>query len=87
MVIITNDKAGVWAFDGQELLYQKALKVKKIIDTTGVGDAFGSTLTASLIKKLPLAKAMFLAASQAANILTQQGAQNGLLDLRPKMKE
>lgn len=87
LIIITNDKDGVWAFAGQELFHQKALKVKKIIDTTGVGDAFGATLTASLIKKISLEHSLLLAAQQSAAVLTKQGAQNGLIDLSSKMKK
>lgn len=87
LVIVTNDKDGVWAFAGQELLHQKAIKTKKIIDTTGVGDAFGATLTASLIKELPLKQALLLAAEQSSAVLTKQGAQNGLIDLQSKMKK
>lgn len=76
MVIITADKQGAWAYNGQQLIHQPAYPVKKVIDTTGVGDAFGGTLVAEFIKTNNLKKSLKIAAKQAAAILSKPGAQS-----------
>ena len=50
VVTITCGEEGAWAYDGSKNYFQKALDVKKV-NTTGAGDAFGSTFTAAYIKK------------------------------------
>jgi ribokinase len=80
LVIITNGGHGADAYDGQTFYYQKAIAVKKIIDTTGVGDAFGSSFVAGLEKyKGDIKKALLLAAKNAAAVLSKHSAQRGLL--------
>lgn len=81
LLVITVDSQGAWAYDGQKMIHQPAYPIKKIIDTTGVGDAFGGTLLASLIKTGNLKKSLRWAAKQSASVLTQRGAQSGLLNL------
>ena len=86
LLIVTADSRGTWAYDGQQLIHQPAYPVKKIIDTTGVGDAFGGTLVAGLIKTNNLKKSLRLAAQQSASVLTQRGAQSGLLNLTKRLR-
>jgi len=78
IVVITEGLKGALAFDGKKMIRQKAFKVKAI-DTTGVGDAFGATLVASLDHGFSLEQALKFAAKNAANVVTKAGAQNGLL--------
>jgi len=80
IVVITNGKYGAYAYDGQKQYYQKVIKEKRRIDTTGVGDAFGSTFVAGLhFFKGDIKKAMLLSAYNTAAVIGQQGAQNGSL--------
>ena len=86
LLVITADSQGSWAYDGQKIIHQPAHPIKKIIDTTGVGDAFGGTLLASLIKTNNLKKSLKWAAKQAASVLSQRGAQSGLLNLSKSIR-
>jgi len=63
------------------LMTQNILKEKKRVDTTGVGDAFGSSFVAGLeLYKGNIQKAMHLGVKNTASVVSQQGAQNGLLN-------
>ncbi|MEA3398752.1 MAG: PfkB family carbohydrate kinase [Patescibacteria group bacterium] len=80
IVIITNGKHGADAYDGQKFYHQPIFKERSRVDTTGVGDAFGSTFTAGLkLFKGDIQRAMKLSAANTASVIGQQGAQNGLL--------
>jgi len=80
IVVITEGKKGAWAYDGQKIYRQKALK-PKIIDTTGVGDAFGSSFVAGLISENNnIQKALKWGVINSASVTTKIGAQNGLLN-------
>ncbi|MCK4540351.1 carbohydrate kinase family protein [Candidatus Parcubacteria bacterium] len=87
IVVITNGKYGAYAYDGKKIYYQKILKEKKRVDTTGVGDAFGSTFAAGLeLFKGDIKKAMLAGVKNTASVIGQQGAQNGLLSRRGILK-
>jgi len=87
IVVITNGKYGAYAYDGKKQYYQKTVKEKKRLDTTGVGDAFGSTLVAGLnFFNGDIQKAMLLSAYNTAAVIGQQGAQNGSLSKREILK-
>ena len=87
IVVITNGKYGAYAYDGQKQYYQKVIQEKRRVDTTGVGDAFGSTLVAGLeLFKGDIKKAMLLSAHNTAAVIGQQGAQNGSLSRREILK-
>ncbi len=80
IVIVTSGPDGADAYDGRDFYRQPAIKEKKRIDTTGVGDAFGSSFVAGLmLYKGDIAKAMYLASRNTASVIGEQGAQNGLL--------
>ncbi len=83
IMVITNGRYGADAYDGVNFYYQPALKEKRRVDTTGVGDAFGSTFIAGLnIYNRDIQKSMHLAARNTASVIAKQGAQNGLIKLR-----
>ncbi len=84
IVVITNGKHGADVFDGNRFYHQKVLKEKRRVDTTGVGDAFGSTFIAGLEAYQNIKKAMYLAARNTASVISKQGAQNGLIKLNLK---
>jgi len=79
IVLITDGKKGAWAYDGKRIYYQKALS-NKVVDTTGVGDAFGSSFLAGwVIGKGNVQKALKLGAINSGSVISKVGAQNGLL--------
>jgi ribokinase len=88
IVVITKGKKGADAYDGEKFYHQDILKEKKRMDTTGVGDAFGSTFTAGLfLFDNDIQKAMRMAVKNTASVISKQGAQNGLLSLKGVLKK
>lgn len=79
IVAITVGKKGAYVYDGQEIYYQKTLPVK-VIDTTGAGDAFGSSFLGGMIlTKGEIKKALKLAIINSSAVVTRIGTQTGLL--------
>lgn len=79
-VVITDGARGAVASDGKHVYVRPAIKPKRILDTTGVGDAFGAGLIAGLhIHRGDMNKALELAAKNSASVVAHQGAQIGLL--------
>ena len=86
IVVITDGAKGAWAFDGKKIYHQKAIKTKTV-DTTGVGDAFGSSFMVGLIESnFTVIKALRWGAVNSAAVTRAVGAQNGLLSAA-KLKE
>jgi len=81
MVLITCGEKGAYLFEGQKIYFQKSLK-KKVVDTTGAGDAFGSAFVGGLILGFPVQKALKMAALNASSVIACLGAQDGLLTLK-----
>jgi len=80
IVIMTKGKKGVEVSDGKTIRSAGVLPIKKIVDRTGAGDAFGSGFVAALIKKPgDIEHAIQFASANATGVLTQWGATNGLL--------
>lgn len=80
IVVVTNGRFGADAYDGKDFYHQDIIKEKKRLDTTGVGDAFGSTFVAGLkMFDGDIKKAMRMSALNTASVISMQGAQNGLL--------
>jgi sugar/nucleoside kinase (ribokinase family) len=46
IVVVTNGEKGADAYDGQNFYFQPIIKPKLKVDTTGLGDAFGSAFVA-----------------------------------------
>jgi sugar/nucleoside kinase (ribokinase family) len=87
IVVVTNGKHGADVFDGEKFYHQDILPEKKRLDTTGVGDAFGSTFCAGLkLYNYDIAKAMRLAVKNTSSLITKQGAQNGLISKKDIIK-
>lgn len=81
-VLITDGAGGAHFFDGEKTFYEESLHVpaSKIMDTTGVGDAFCSTFVAGLESyEGDVKRSMKLAMKNSAGVLREPGAQNGLL--------
>ena len=81
VVVITDGANGAYAYDGKKYYFMKALK-KKSVDTVGVGDAFNSAFTSSLICGKNIATALKWGITNSASVVTKIGAQNGLLSKR-----
>ncbi|MDX9893073.1 MAG: carbohydrate kinase family protein [Patescibacteria group bacterium] len=79
IVIITEGKKDCWAYDGKRVYRQKPKAVKPL-DTTGVGDSFGSAFIAGLhYEKKDIKKALRWGITNSSSVIKQIGAQNGLL--------
>ena len=79
LTVITDGPKGAYVYDGEKLYYRNALK-KKGINTTGAGDAFGSSLIAGIIKyKWNIDKSLKLAILNSNAVIMKIGAQKGLL--------
>lgn len=88
LVVVTNGRFGAYAYDGKKFYFQPVIKEKRRMDTTGVGDAFGSTFAAGLIIfEDDIQKALKLSSYNTASVISQQGAQNGLLTKRGIMEK
>ena len=81
LVVVTAGEQGAWVFDGKKI-YRQKIKKGKVVDTTGVGDAFGSAFVAGLIRHHGrIDQALIWGMLNAAGVCGQVGAQNGILTL------
>jgi sugar/nucleoside kinase (ribokinase family) len=80
-VVITDGKNGAYVFDGKKYYFMKALSAKAV-NTLGVGDAFGSALTAALVYGKNIKQALAWGMKNSASVVSQIGAQKGILTLR-----
>lgn len=79
-VVITNGRQGADALAADKVYHQPIIKEKRRVDTTGVGDAFGSSFIAGLeLYGGDIRQALLLAAKNSAAEVSRPGAQNGLL--------
>ncbi len=78
-VLITNGRHGSHVYDGSTIYFAKP-NPDKPKDTTGAGDCFGSTYTTGLMKfSGDISKALHLAVVNSTSLVSQIGAQHGLL--------
>lgn len=78
IAVITNSEHGSYMSDGAKYHHEPAHSTK-VVETTGAGDAFGSTFVASIMLGYGPKHAMRLAAENAANVVSYLGAQKGLM--------
>ncbi len=79
VVIITDGKHGVYAFDGQKY-YRCPEFPAKVVSTLGAGDALSSTFAAALeYTNWNVEKSLMLASVNAASVVSNFGAQEGFL--------
>lgn len=80
IVVITCGKDGVWVFDGKKTYYSAIIEKKERVDTTGVGDAFGSSFIAGLeLFSGDIDRSIKLGVFNTSSVVAEPGAQNGLL--------
>ncbi len=78
IVVITEGKKGVYAFDGKTKYYAPPFPAK-VISTLGAGDSFASTFVASMIKfDGDIEKSLMFASVNSSQVIQSFGAQQGL---------
>jgi len=81
IVVITRGKSGVDVYDGEKFYHSNIIESKRV-DTTGVGDAFGSSFISGLmLYNNDINKAIQLGIKNTASVVSKRGAQNGLIKL------
>lgn len=78
-VCVTDGARGTYASDGKHSYFCPTLKVLKVIDTTGAGDAFGTGASWALLSGESLPTALMAGTLNASSVLGTIGAQAGLL--------
>ncbi|MCK4589879.1 MAG: carbohydrate kinase family protein [Nanoarchaeota archaeon] len=78
LVIITEGKKGVNAYDNQYLYHAKPYKVK-ITHTAGAGDAFTSAFLAVYLKTKNIEKALKFGNANSASVIQHYGTKHKLL--------
>lgn len=90
VIIITDGGRGAYAYDGINY-YHCPIFNGPVTSTLGAGDAFASTLCASLWKNgLDIGKALMYASINSAGVVSQFGATQGLMtfdEIEQKLKE
>lgn len=79
LLLVTYDIHGNFAYTQGNIYYQPIIKVRKVIDTTGAGDAFASGFLGEYLKTDSIKKALLFGARNASSVIQYLGAQNGLL--------
>lgn len=81
IVAVTDGAKGAWVINKGQVYFEPAVHVK-VINSTGAGDAFGSSLVGGLILyKNNIAKALKLALIRSSHVVAKIGAQEGLLTI------
>lgn len=79
LVVITQGKRGAYVYDGQNKYFEKGV-TRNECDTTGAGDAFGSTFVAGLMMfRGNVKRALRSAIVNSSSVVGSVGAQNGLM--------
>lgn len=81
LVVITDGANGAYAFDGRKIYYRRAPNIKGI-NTTGAGDSFGSAFVWGIMELKDISLALRAGIINSNNVITEIGAQNGLLTAR-----
>jgi ribokinase len=89
ILVITDGHKGAYIYENGKKYFKKALPNTKDMNTTGAGDAFGSSFVAGLIMyanrakldKYDIEKSLKLATYRSNAVIKKIGAQKGLLTL------
>ncbi|MBW7960465.1 carbohydrate kinase family protein [Patescibacteria group bacterium] len=74
ILIVTDAEKGSYGYYQDEVFYQEAVKPKKIVDTTGCGDAYTAGFIAQYIKTGSIGLSMQKGAEYASKKLSRIGA-------------
>jgi ribokinase len=86
IVAVTDGKNGVIVYDGAHFYAALPPKVK-IVETTGAGDAFASSMMAGLIKANDIEFGIRLGLTNAASVIQYLGAKEILLTYKQALSE
>ncbi len=89
VVVITDGKNGVYAYDGATI-YLCGEFPASVVSTLGAGDAFASTFTAVFAETGDIERALKFASVNAASVVEHFGAQRGFLtfdEIEEKLSE
>lgn len=78
IITLTNGKEGVYAADNTHIYYHAAIPTHAV-NSTGAGDAFGSSFIASLLHNPDIGPAIRCGAVNAASVVGFSDAKSGLL--------
>ena len=82
MIAITDGKIGVVAYNDGHFYKVCPKEHLKVMESTGAGDSFSSTLTAGLAMGKPFEYCLKMAINNSESVITHHGAQNLLLTRR-----
>ncbi|PKL72016.1 hypothetical protein CVV26_03320 [Candidatus Kuenenbacteria bacterium HGW-Kuenenbacteria-1] len=85
VVVITQGRAGVWAYDGKEFFKMSAFAGPKV-DVTGAGDSFASGFLAGFIYQKDVKQALKWGIINSSFVIRKIGAQEGLLKKQEMIK-
>jgi 2-dehydro-3-deoxygluconokinase len=74
LLVITDAEKGSYAYFNNQVYYQKAIRPKKILDTTGAGDGYTAGFISEYLKHEDIKLSMRRGARYAAKILGKIGA-------------
>lgn len=79
LLVVSYDVKGSFAYTKDKIYHQPIIDTKKIVDTTGAGDAFASGFLGKYIKTNDIKASLEFATKNATSVIGHLGAQNGLL--------
>lgn len=79
ILVVTDGEFGSYAQSKDGWVKEKAIRVEKVVDATGAGDAFTSGFLAALLTKKKLNEALQIGAKNSASVIQIVNAQAGLL--------
>ncbi|MFH1012179.1 MAG: carbohydrate kinase family protein [Candidatus Peregrinibacteria bacterium] len=85
-VAITDGRHGAQASDGKSLYFCPVISTKRV-DTLGAGDAFASGFTSASLYGKSLKDSLICGTLNANAVVSQYGAQAGLLDYKSMQKQ
>ena len=74
LIVVTDGKNGSYAYMDGHVYYQPAKHAKKVVDSTGCGDAYSAAFIASYVRHEDVPRAMRAGAAYAVVILAKHGA-------------
>ncbi len=86
IVVITNGKHSVSAYDGENFYSIKPNYIK-VVESTGAGDAFASSFLSGIIKKRDIKFALKMALTNSESVITHPGAKNNLLTYKKILEQ
>lgn len=86
IVVVTDGSNGSYSYDGDKFLHLGILG-ERIVSATGAGDAFASGFMGAIMKGKEVSEAMRWGTFNAGSVVSQIGAQKGLLALEEMEKK